>query len=63
MALYLQSLFPTANVPGALINNYAIPAYGNFLHTTIPSMKIDQILNSKMKLSGYISVTETNSPN
>ena len=63
VALYLQSRFPTANIPGALINNYAIPAYSNFQHTTIPSMKIDQILNSKMKLSGYISVTETNSPN
>ncbi len=45
------------------MNNYAIPAYSNFEHTTIPSIKIDQILNSKMKLSGYFSLTETNSPN
>ena len=64
VALYLQSFFPKPNISGGgLINNYAIPAYSNFQHTTIPSMKIDQILNSKMKLSGYISVTETNSPN
>jgi hypothetical protein len=63
VAMYLQSFFPAPNVPGATLNNYTIPAYSNFEHTTIPSMKIDQILNSKMKLSGYISVTETNSPN
>ena len=64
VALYLQSFFPQPNVSGGgTLNNYAIPAYGNFLHTTIPSMKIDQILNSKMKLSGYISVTEENPPN
>ena len=44
-------------------NNYAIPAYSNFQHTTIPSIKIDQSLSSKMKLSGYFSLTETNSPN
>jgi hypothetical protein len=62
VALYLQSFFPTPNLPGTL-NNYSIPAYSNFRHTTIPSMKIDQVLNAKMKLSGYISVTETNSPN
>ena len=62
VALYLQSFFPSPNLAGTL-NNYAIPAYGNFRHTTIPSMKFDQVLNSKMKLSGYVSVTETNSPN
>ncbi len=64
VALYLQSFFPAPNVTGTGgLNNYAIPSYSNFEHTTIPSMKIDQVLNSKMKLSGYISVTETNSPN
>jgi hypothetical protein len=64
VALYLQSFFPAPNVSGgSTTNNYAIPSYSNFQHTTIPSMKIDQILSSKMKLSGYISVTETNSPN
>ena len=29
------------------LNNYAIPAYSNFQHTTIPSIKIDQVLNSQ----------------
>jgi hypothetical protein len=62
VALYLQTFFPQPNLPGTL-NNYAIPSYSNFLHTTIPSVKIDQSLNSKMKLSGYFSLTEQNSPN
>src|ERR1700733_8911355 len=64
VALYLQTFFPTPNISGGgFLNNYAIPAYSNFLHTTIPSIKIDQSLNSKMKLSGYFSLTEQNSPN
>jgi Carboxypeptidase regulatory-like domain len=62
VSLYLQSLFPAANIPGALINNYAIPAFGNFFHNTIPSIKIDQVINSQMKLSGYFSATIENSP-
>ncbi len=63
-ALYLQSFFPAPNLTGAgTLNNYAIPAYGSFSHTTIPSIKIDQSLSSKMKLSGYFSLTEENSPN
>src|ERR1700733_9043966 len=64
VALYLQTFFPTPNISGGgLLNNYAIPAYSNFLHTTIPSIKIDQSLSSTMKLSGYFSLTEQNSPN
>ena len=63
VALYLQSFFPAPNVAGALINNYNVPAYSNYEHTTIPSIKIDQSLNSKMKLSGYFSGTITNNPN
>src|SRR6202021_4002170 len=64
VALYLQSFFPAPNISGGgAENNYAIPAYGNFQHTAIPSIKVDQILSSKMKLSGYFSLTETNSPN
>jgi len=62
VALYVQTLFPAPNRAGPL-NNYSIPAYGNFQHTTIPSIKIDQVLSAKMKLSGYFSLTETNSPN
>jgi len=64
VALYLQQFFPSPNISGGgLLNNYAIPAYSNFQHTTIPSIKVDQSLNSKMKLSGYFSLTEQNSPN
>jgi hypothetical protein len=64
VALYLQNFFPKPNISGGgLLNNYAIPAYSTFQHTTIPSIKIDQIINAKMKLSGYFSLTETNSPN
>jgi hypothetical protein len=63
VALYLQTQFPKPNVPGALINNYNIPAYSNFFHNTIPSLKIDQNLSSTMKLSAYFSATIENSPN
>jgi hypothetical protein len=61
VALLLQSVFPAPNAPG-LLNNYNIPPYSNFRHTTIPSIKMDQSLTSKMKLSGYFSFTGTNSP-
>ena len=44
-------------------NNYAIPAYSNFRHTTIPSIKVDHVVNSNIKVSGYFSVTHTTSPN
>ena len=57
-ALYIQTLFPKANLPG-LINNYAIASYPSNRITTIPSIKVDQSLTSKMKLSGYFSVTRT----
>jgi hypothetical protein len=61
-ALYFQNLLPHANLPGGL-NNYAVPAYQNYRHTTVPSIKIDQNLSSTMKVSGYIQVTKTQSPN
>jgi len=41
------------------INNYAIPAFDNFRHTTIPSVKIDHSLSSAIKISGYFSQTHT----
>jgi len=62
VSLYFQNLLPHANLPGGL-NNYAVPGYENFRHTTIPSMKIDQNLNATMKVSGFIQVTKTDSPN
>jgi hypothetical protein len=55
------ALFPTPT-NGNLINNYVIPGYQNFRHTTIPSFKIDHALNERNRLSFYFSDTITNSP-
>ena len=63
VAKQLQSLIPLPNVANAAVNNYAIPGYANFRHTTIPSIKIDHQISSTMKISGYQSVTRTESPN
>lgn len=63
VASKLQNLVPHANIPGASVNNYAIPAYSTFRHTTIPSIKIDQSISATMKLSGYLQATRTESPN
>jgi hypothetical protein len=62
VALKFQALFPLATMPGN-VANYPVPAYTNNRHTTIPSIKVDQNLNSRMKLSGYYSQTHTTSPN
>jgi hypothetical protein len=61
-SLLYQALFikPTQ---GGLVNNSVQPAYSNYRHTTIPSIKIDQNLSSKIKISGYYSQTATYSPN
>src|SRR5262249_4881908 len=45
-----------------LINNYTIPGYSNFRHTTIPSFKIDHNFNEKNRISFYFSDTKTRSP-
>ena len=62
VAVKLQNLIPAPNVPGASVNNYHIPGYSNFRHTTIPSIKIDHSISATMKLSGYQAVTRTESP-
>ena len=59
-AAIVQNMIPMPNTPGLV--NYTAPGYANFRHTTIPSLKIDQIISAKMKLSGYYSVTRTESP-
>lgn len=59
-AAIVQNMIPLPNTPG--LTNYTAPGYSNFRHTTIPSFKIDHIINSKLKLAGYYSATETNSP-
>ena len=63
-ALYIQNLLPAPRGPNAnaLVNNYAVPTYSNFRHTTTPSIKIDHSLSDKIKLSGYFSEISTVSP-
>jgi hypothetical protein len=60
-ALIVQGMIPLPNAPG-LVNNYVAPGYSDFRHTSIPSLKIDHSLNSKMKIAGYYSATRTLSP-
>jgi hypothetical protein len=61
-SLKYQAFFigPTS---GGKVNNSLQPAFANYRHTTIPSIKIDQNISSKMKVSGYYSQTYTYSPN
>ncbi len=59
-AAIIQKMIPLPNTPGVF--NYTAPGYSNFRHTTIPSIKIDQSLSAKMKLSGYYSANKTFSP-
>jgi hypothetical protein len=59
-AAIIQNMIPSANTPGLF--NYTAPAYSNFRHTTIPSIKIDHSLSSKTKLAVYYSATKTFSP-
>ncbi len=59
----IQKLFPAPNNPAAgPFFNYNVPGYSDYRHTTIPSIKIDELLSSKLKLSGYYSATKTYSP-
>ncbi len=64
VALKIQSTLPAPLGPlaGQAINNYAIPAYSNFRHTTIPSVKLDHSLSATVKISGYWQQTHTLSP-
>ena len=59
-AAIVQNMIPLPNTPGLF--NYTAPGYSNFRHTTIPSIKIDQNLSAKTKVSGYYSATHTFSP-
>jgi hypothetical protein len=62
VALALQNMLPLPNQPG-IINNYLIPTYVNWQHTTNFSWKIDHSLSPTAKLSWYFSRLTTNSPN
>ena len=58
----IQDLFPTPS-NNNLFNNYNIPAYSDYKHSTIPSIKITHSLNSKWRMDGYWGQTYTNQPN
>jgi hypothetical protein len=61
-ALLIQNnYFPLPNNPSPVLN-YNIPGYSDFRHTTIPSLKMDELISSKLKLSGFYSATKTYSP-
>jgi hypothetical protein len=62
VALRILSLLPQPTNSN-LINNYTIPGYSNYRHTTIPSFKIDHNFNEKNRISFYFSDTRTRSPN
>ncbi|MEP6963071.1 MAG: TonB-dependent receptor, partial [Acidobacteriota bacterium] len=62
VATNIQSQFPLPT-NNNLTNNYNIPAYTNYRHNTIPSIKIDHNLSSTMRISGYWGQTITNQPN
>jgi len=62
VALKIQALLPLPT-NNNLANNYTIPGYTNFRHTTIPSFKIDHNINEKNRLSFYFADTKTRSPN
>jgi len=59
VALKIQNQIPLPS-RASLFNNY-LPTYPSTRHTTIPSVKADQILGTKSKLSFYWSFTHTDS--
>ena len=61
VAVAVQKLLPAANLPGD-VNNYTIPSYTSFTHTTNFSFKFDQNLSSTIKISGYYAHNENFSP-
>src|SRR5436190_1888577 len=61
VAVAVQKLMPAANLPGN-VNNYSIPSYTSFTHTTNFSLKFDQNLSSTIKISGYYSHNKNYSP-
>jgi hypothetical protein len=61
-ALKVQALLPLATNPAALVNNYAVPAYTNFTHTEIPTLKLDHNLSPSQKVSVFYSANRVYSP-
>ena len=61
VSLAIQNLLPSPNLPG-IINNYQIPGYPNWQHTTTYAWKLDHSISNTMKLSWYLSRLERRSP-
>ena len=61
VALALQKLLPLPNAPG-YSNNYKIPSFTGFQHTTNLSFKFDHNVSSSIKLSAYYSQLNTYQP-
>jgi hypothetical protein len=58
VALAIQNMLPQPTSPGLIANNYQNP-YSTFRTTTVPSIKGDQLLGPKDKLSFYFSRIHT----
>jgi hypothetical protein len=58
VALKIQNLIPAATSPGLLVNNFQHTYLSN-RHTEVPSLKIDQALGSRDKLSFFWNRTIT----
>jgi hypothetical protein len=65
VAARIQALLPLPAGPNAsqLVNNYAVPGFKDWDHTTNPSAKIDHSVSPTVKISGYLSVNKQTSPN
>ena len=61
VASAVQAYMPLPNAPG-ILNNYLIPSYPNWRHTTNWSFKLDHSVSSTIKLSMYFSRLLDNSP-
>jgi hypothetical protein len=64
VAVRIQNLFPATSgpTPNGLVNNYLNP-YSTRRTTHVPSLKIDQTVGTKGKLSFFWQRTETSNPN
>lgn len=62
VALKIQAMLPLPTRAG-LINNYDIPGYSNFRHTTIPSFKIDHNIDANNRVNFYFSLNRQRAPN
>ncbi|HSP68331.1 MAG TPA: TonB-dependent receptor [Bryobacteraceae bacterium] len=61
VSVKVQALLPQPNAPG-LVNNYRVPAYTNFQHTQVPTLKLDHNLSSSIKIAVFYSANHEYSP-